>query len=164
MPGVALLLNFNPRPPCGGRPAAPLTPAGGDGISIHAPRVGGDEMAKKTVLKRVLFQSTPPVWGATAKETFYFVEDVIFQSTPPVWGATPGVGQGELAMTISIHAPRVGGDMTGSAFFFAMIISIHAPRVGGDFLKHFIGEAEGISIHAPRVGGDTRRPASPVWP
>ena len=56
---------FNPRPPCGGRPDEL---AGLDGyafISIHAPRVGGDAGTETPGKRTHLFQSTPPVWGAT---------------------------------------------------------------------------------------------------
>ena len=35
----------------------------------------------------------------------------IFQSTPPVWGATRELVFGALTAGISIHAPRVGGDI-----------------------------------------------------
>ena len=86
---------------------------------------------------------------------------------------------------ISIHAPRVGRDAEGPAFFSKKIpISIHAPRVGRD---HDPQRAKGhpqdfnprapcgarrrgpgpavereISIHAPRVGRDNRIPTRRV--
>ena len=58
-------------------------------------------------------------------------------------------------LIISIHAPRVGGDGTASAFDLHRGISIHAPRVGGDRMPevHRL-DLMAISIHAPRVGGD----------
>ena len=34
----------------------------------------------------------------------------IFQSTPPVWGATEETDEADEDEDISIHAPRVGGD------------------------------------------------------
>ena len=34
----------------------------------------------------------------------------IFQSTPPVWGATNWNLALDISLEISIHAPRVGGD------------------------------------------------------
>ena len=65
-----------------------------------------------------------------------------------------GVGS---VVVISIHAARVGSDLT--LFIFVIVlkqISIHAARVGSDkdisiseALNHF------ISIHAARVGSDT---------
>ena len=127
------------------------------------------------------FQSTPPVWGATPGIPPGNGTQA-FQSTPPVWGATrQQAGIISPWITISIHAPRVGGDYySGSAFPGNEVfqstppvwgattqypacspckrISIHAPRVGGDLL---LNQAKGkeqymISIHAPRVGGDPR--------
>ena len=37
----------------------------------------------------------------------------LFQSTPPVWGATAGGNAMYYPIDISIHAPRVGGDVGG---------------------------------------------------
>ena len=36
--------------------------------------------------------------------------------------------------SISIHAPRVGSDLTSLCFLLVSKISIHAPRVGSDLL------------------------------
>ena len=55
---------FNPRAPCGARPAS---------ISYIRPSV--------------LFQSTRPVWGATCRQSMLY-KCFAFQSTRPVWGAT----------------------------------------------------------------------------
>ena len=79
-------------------------------MEIHAPRVGGD-LTKLDLLEI----------------------SIVFQSTPPVWGATGDLAAGGVLEDISIHAPRVGGD----AIFITPgehrhLISIHAPRVGGD--------------------------------
>ena len=89
-----------------------------------------------------------------------------------------GDGREAQALTdilISIHAPRVGGDVHGGYKFEQIRISIHAPRVGGDPRLPVVEiKGQGISIHAPRVGGDffraaMERPRSkfqstpPVW-
>ena len=100
---------FNPRPPCGGRPVRACICAPGRqfqstppvrgatpglaannlhaGISIHAPRAGGDAISPPDIWRRPVFQSTPPVRGATGG-----CSDcrgaAQFQSTPPVRGAT----------------------------------------------------------------------------
>ncbi len=79
--------NFNPRPPCGGR-RGPRMGAAEFAISIHAPRVGGDLPACFCMSLSCLFQSTPPVWGATFLSTVLRSSQPVFQSTPPVWGAT----------------------------------------------------------------------------
>ena len=79
-------------------------------ISIHAPRVGRDACDTPLTLHLALFQSTRPVWGATAamtrsrRDCCYFnprarvgrdkfdaskqAQRAAFQSTRPVWGAT----------------------------------------------------------------------------
>ena len=79
--------------------------------------------------------------------------------------------------TISIHAPREGGDALGTWGFATNSISIHAPREGGDsdsdatmvdcetfqstppargatLLSDDVVNTRSISIHAPREGGD----------
>ena len=64
---------------------------------------------------------------------------------------------------ISIHAPRVGGDVQkNSRTSETLMISIHAPRVGGDSPGQLYAMVTAISIHAPRVGGDKSTPRSPV--
>ena len=60
-----LHIDFNPRPPCGGRLSPPGPAQSQSNISIHAPRVGGDLPHSTPSILRCLFQSTPPVWGAT---------------------------------------------------------------------------------------------------
>ena len=62
-------------------------------ISIHAPRAGGDPQEKRAPLAPKVFQSTPPVRGATKGDT----------------GAQGPTG-------ISIHAPRAGGDVIEELF------------------------------------------------
>ena len=59
---------------------------------------------------------------------------------------------------ISIHAPRVGSDVTGFTNKLRNWISIHAPRVGSDLRKAVRRVLVlKISIHAPRVGSDARK-------
>ena len=79
-------------------------------VSIHAPRVGRDARILIAEVRRFLFQSTRPVWGATHI----------------LWIECKGKG-------VSIHAPRVGRDHAAvqiSADRYR--VSIHAPRVGRD--------------------------------
>ncbi|AUD81563.1 hypothetical protein NRBB51_1479 [Bifidobacterium breve] len=59
----------------------------GDGISIHAPRMGSNVRPVYRPLFSHLFQSTLPGWGATISEPGLY-RLVIFQSTLPGWGAT----------------------------------------------------------------------------
>ncbi len=110
----AILNYFNPRAPCGARPAKGV---GTFGTS--------------------LFQSTRPVWGAT-------VVCRSPANTPMISIHAPRVGRDLRCLpcsasqcTISIHAPRVGRDKRRQLFAGARKrISIHAPRVGRDWFKY----------------------------
>ena len=81
---------------------------------------------------------------------------VIFQSTPPARGATYLDLRPTIAIPISIHAPREGGDRFAWMRDYVHKISIHAPREGGDCADQSVSahRREAISIHAPREGGD----------
>ena len=198
-----LCADFNPRAPCGARLQLSPLPMYGSGISIHAPRVGRDSGRRLAALRTTTFQSTRPVWGATTRTTGRACRHGQFQSTRPVWGATragslslslstyfnPRAPCGarrlarsvaSIALIISIHAPRVGRDGDGGAYYqMKLLISIHAPRVGRDLEKrlhatnkllvfqstrpvwgatrttgHQDCGTDPISIHAPRVGRD----------
>ena len=94
MTTLGVILYFNPRSPCGERPEkvsddkyirkisihAPRVGSDYPGccstaatwISIHAPRVGSDIVYTRTFSFHFLFQSTLPVWGATAKMHRFF--------------------------------------------------------------------------------------------
>ena len=80
-------------------------------ISIHAPRVGSDNLDRVLAVTSSLFQSTLPVWGATFLFHGAIIVPWIFQSTLPVWGATNQLKRDEPYIFISIHAPRVGSDL-----------------------------------------------------
>ena len=171
--------NFNPRTPCGVRRVGSCVSALPHPISIHAPRVGCDfdnpgypgggeyfnprtpcgvrHAGRGSRPGPERFQSTHPVWGATGQYLHAARLPALFQSTHPVWGATSFIIHNLHINHISIHAPRVGCDMShkikikkGRYFnprtpcgvrldryihlSIQKIISIHAPRVGCD--KH----------------------------
>jgi len=172
---------FNPRPPRGGRPEQSrrstntLSPfqsappargatrpaqrptarglgvsiraprAGGDAtntlvfsghviVSIRAPRAGGDLMASPhTASIAIRFNPRPPRGGRPVEVIGDINDDVVFQSAPPARGATgltqfmPPTGR------VSIRAPRAGGDRCRQASIRrAHRVSIRAPRAGGD--------------------------------
>ena len=146
-------MNFNPRPPCGGRHGSEIRSRG-----------------------RLRFQSTPPVWGAT-KAWEASLRRGVFQSTPPVWGATGQLLDVGDELVISIHAPRVGGDHPWRGGCFPRADFNPRPPCGGRLVRQTSGPPGGyfnprppcggrplehrppeivlrISIHAPRVGGD----------
>ena len=155
MVSVLRSMNFNPRPPCGGRPVCSLprrlrqpfqsTPPvrGATGvqhtadskraISIHAPRAGGDGLRRTMQTPGKRFQSTPPVRGATFRYP----------------GLLPPLG-------ISIHAPRAGGDFPSLTMLTMSRKFQSTPPVRGATVMLVIGFIllYPISIHAPRAGGD----------
>ena len=118
--GLRALLLFQSTPPAWGATTIARGVYSGNKISIHAPRVGGDQSRDITPVTITVFQSTPPVWGATRRVLFPAGAEA-FQSTPPVWGATGSVLFETFdSKDISIHAPRVGGDRA-AAFFWAVV-------------------------------------------
>ena len=81
-------------------------------ISIHAPRVGSDDIAEQCYnIAKLNFNPRSPCGERPSDTTVSGRQSSRFQSTLPVWGATHisfGSRQGGL---ISIHAPRVGSDV-----------------------------------------------------
>ena len=170
--------DFNPRPPCGGRRGnkqqlrhcrcisihAPR--AGGDvgrarmgvaaAISIHAPRAGGDKnVFPGPVWCKWVFQSTPPVRGATSggKATLKFDGD--FNPRPPCGGRPAETQRWHTVQIISIHAPRAGGDRLHPRRIPAgMDFNPRPPCGGRRAMRSTSWAANLISIHAPRAGGD----------
>ena len=78
-----LCSHFNPRAPCGARPAVLPPSVKSVLISIHAPRVGRDCRYGRQTVRRAIFQSTRPVWGATLAFVFYPSEIPYFNPRAP---------------------------------------------------------------------------------
>ena len=78
-------------------------------VSIHAPYAGSDVSTSTGSHIFGLFQSTPPMQGATASVSGN-TGTKLFQSTPPMQGATAGVGIRPHHTGVSIHAPYAGSD------------------------------------------------------
>ena len=81
-------MDFNPRPPRGGRLGLSVLHRCIDRISIHAPREGGDVYLPSGYLSdRVNFNPRPPRGGRRHLINFHIAIST-FQSTPPARGAT----------------------------------------------------------------------------
>ncbi len=78
-------------------------------ISIHAPCVGSDKRSFCTV-KRLCNFNPRSLCGERPKTPPPTQSDKAFQSTLPVWGATAISGTRPIMTCISIHAPCVGSD------------------------------------------------------
>ena len=129
--------DFNPRSPCGER---------------HHRNAGAGKVPIQDFNPRSPCGERPLCFsGPTAPD--------LFQSTLPVWGATSGVSDGRTAGgTISIHAPRVGSDLTLwcvtiSFVIFQSTLPVWGATNAGDIIPFYCN----ISIHAPRVGSDATR-------
>ncbi len=72
----------------------------------------------------------------------------LFQSAPPVKGATHATRAQSLDLVVSIRAPREGGDPPPMSNLAATGVSIRAPREGGDGHGEFI--ADGFNRFNPR--------------
>ena len=78
------------------------------------------------------FNPRPPRGGRHRNDHRWAVRHR-FQSTPPARGATKYLHRVSTISSISIHAPREGGDVaTVISVVIYHAISIHAPREGGD--------------------------------
>ena len=79
--------NFNPRAPCGARLISSRVVSCHIAFQSTRP-VWGATAAIRWLWREQGFQSTRPVWGATL-DSLAEAERGEFQSTRPVWGATP---------------------------------------------------------------------------
>ena len=101
-------------------------------ISIHAPRVGGDATSRRSDWNGLNFNPRPPCGGRLGVFSILADNSKNFNPRPPCGGRLGTSDCWYIIHTISIHAPRVGGDYGDREFAHDQIISIHAPRVGGD--------------------------------
>ena len=81
-------------------------------ISIHAPRMGRDWWTKAVLCFRPISIHAPRMGRDTNANTVTVAAGQ-FQSTRPVWGATVTTVEEAKAKIISIHAPRMGRDDRG---------------------------------------------------
>ena len=126
--------------------------------------------------------------GVRPKVSYSTVIQGKFQSTHPVWGATCTWMSAHTTALISIHAPRVGCDLTHLSLFsgigdfnprtpcgvrrfgcnhcgriIQLFQSTH-PVWGATGLRHSHRPNLKISIHAPRVGCDVFSSCGTTWP
>ncbi len=79
-------------------------------VSIHAPRVGRDCNGHGVIYITESFNPRAPC-GARLMVRIILVYLFTFQSTRPVWGATASALRHPPERAVSIHAPRVGRDI-----------------------------------------------------
>ena len=148
--------NFNPRPPRGGRRAGDVLTLQVAGISIHAPREGGDPKACCRTCASFVFQSTPPARGATARLRPWRCAASDFNPRPPR-GGRPAAGPGSFRCLIFQSTPPARG-ATSCGYFstgerkFQSTPPARGATIHGDHIRRGLA----ISIHAPREGGDSK--------
>ena len=173
-PGRSTIPNFNPRPPCGGRPIELFAAEESKKISIHVLRAEDDCRPNCRPSRKKHFNPRPPCGGrryclSIKRAPGNFnprppcggrlavkhprVEDVLFQSTSSVWRTTfnaPTVAKGP---SISIHVLRVEDDSARSPKPMMRAISIHVLRVEDDQAKPKTGGAKTYFNPRPPCGG-----------
>ncbi len=101
-------------------------------VSIRAPRVGGDHAITAISKTHGCFNPRPPR-GGRCPAVSLASSSVSFQSAPPAWGAIITNNNDNMKLSVSIRAPRVGGDhQNATPAGSHRGVSIRAPRVGGD--------------------------------
>ena len=94
---------------CAGRDDLEREALHDDRISIRAPRAGRDFLRLQDIARALISIHAPRV-GRDAVEINFSTYVELFQSTRPVWGATASHLTRRSSRRISIHAPRVGRD------------------------------------------------------
>ena len=155
-------INFNPRSRAGSDALYHHLPAQ-KGISIHAPRAGGDAVRMATFSKRLNFNPRPPCGGR--QKGFSSADmDAVFQSTPPVRGATLHYCSSDSDWLFQSTPPVRGAtEMTAKAVSRQLEFQSTPPVRGATQLGTRPGRGLVISIHAPRAGGDCRRVIDNRW-
>ena len=147
--------DFNPRPPCGGRLLRGQVPVDAFLFQSTPPVWGATRGSHPRASYTSRFQSTPPVWGATGGDTRP-VQTHVFQSTPPVWGATEETVSTFKEFDINFNPrPPCGGRQVCNQHGRHDCYFNPRPPCGGRraVTSQIVGHIH-ISIHAPRVGGD----------
>ena len=167
---------FQSTPPARGATKFVFTRSKGIFISIHAPREGGDTVSPDIAGAGHGFQSTPPARGATYVFTAPNKNAAIFQSTPPARGATAMGIWGFATNSISIHAPREGGDSKDAQFYLRIFDKqvellrflgkirggcLRNPEKDRRFLGKSLANLPEISGHLDFAGGGKARPGYP---
>ena len=152
---VFLFIDFNPRPPWGGRPNH-LGIIISERIFQSTPSVGrATGRGVGTVDRYGQFQSTPSVGRATTTDRDKS-RTILFQSTPSVGRATLLFCCIILRVAISIHALRGEGDNNVVRARSKIFISIHALRGEGDSPPCFPVGIAVLFQSTPSVGRATR--------
>ena len=150
--------NFNPRSPHGERRRGARSAGETSQISIHAPRMGSDQMENETMRLVLAFQSTLPAWGATRFRQRGQGRRSDFNPRSPHGERRQQLHAGHPQRAISIHAPRMGSDNRESAgdahSLYFNPRSPHGERPEGLYSSPFFQHFNPRSPHGERHQAD----------
>ena len=148
-------VDFNPRPPRGGRPQISFADSIELVISIHALREEGDGSKARQSLCHRYFNPRPPR-GGRPQQSVPRQKKTGFQSTPSARRATEALRAQVTNSKISIHALREEGDDTALSPPASPMIFQSTPsaRRATRVSLHKGKQKDTISIHALREEGD----------
>ena len=172
--------DFNPRAPYGARPLLGVASALCCAISIHAPRMGRDVQHACFVYEFAISIHAPRM-GRDVYNTADYLRDCLFQSTRPVWGAT-AVGAVNSVPHVDFNPRAPYGARLCDLCGYWIVRRYFNPRApygarlprrksikagdafqstrpvwGATVVGQCSAERIGISIHAPRMGRDKAR-------
>ncbi len=103
-----------------------------------------------------IFQSTPPMRGATIYIVFLAHPGKYFNPRPPCGERPYGYKKIKIKDGISIHAPHAGSDSLTVFIISLLKISIHAPHAGSDVFQSTHGRLITTFQSTPPMRGATR--------
>ena len=148
------ILYFNPRAPCGARPASPPFCGHEWPFQSTRPMRGATQILRCDMAGKV-FQSTRPMRGATGNHAQIKQPKTDFNPRAPCGARRGVVILRAPVVRISIHAPHAGRDNSlcisrdRPTDFNPRAPCGARPDTNHDFIKSFT-----ISIHAPHAGRD----------
>ena len=105
------IVDFNPRPPCGGRLVIVYFLVKSVLDFNPRPPCGGRRESEYRRRSEMQFQSTSPVWRTTTRNWTRCTANLNFNPRPPCGGRRVGQVQRDVVRSISIHVPRVEDDV-----------------------------------------------------
>ena len=127
------------------------------GVSIRAPRAGGDQNSGRARAPFSRVSIRAPARGAMGSLSESPVCCSGFNPRPPRGGRFFVSDHRDHARRFNPRPPRAGGDVRETEEVPSIVVSIRAPRAGGDINFNYHTYGTGVSIRAPRAGGDYTR-------
>ena len=148
--------NFNPRPLCRGRPIRFLCAQSAGYISIHAPYAGGDWRSCQWQRRHGFYFNPRPLCRGRRAMLSVGLYLILFQSTPPMQGATGAISKcGGLSHNFNPRPLCRGRPVLGIKRKAQQSNFNPRPLCRGRLHHQFQNQkSHVISIHAPYAGGD----------